>query len=326
MIQGCTRLSLVGALLLALVALPWSASARTTSTGDSTAPASDDVRAFGVALPHVPWDMTELTSLSGRLGRKPDLVMWYMAWAGRPAFPATQAAAVAATGATPVITWEPWDPAEGVDQPAYAMRRIVAGRHDRYLAAWGKQIKAYGKPVVIRFAHEMNGTWYPWAAGVNGNRASDYVAAWKRVHSVVTKQGATNIRWSWSPNVPYPGSTDLAALYPGDGWVDRVALDGYNWGGTLEGTRWQSFAEVFETGLTQLVQVAPSKPLFIGETASTTMNGDKAAWVRGMFETLASDPRVDGFTWFSFRKEQDWRIDSSPEVLEAFKTALASYR
>jgi hypothetical protein len=32
--------------------------------------------------------------------------------------------------------------------------------------------------------------------------------------------------------VPYTGSTSLSSLYPGDAYVDQVALDGYNRGTT----------------------------------------------------------------------------------------------
>jgi hypothetical protein len=43
---------------------------------------------------------------------------------------------------------------------------------------------AYGKPVLLRFAHEMhNQPSYSWAVGVNGNTASDYLAAWDYVHA-----------------------------------------------------------------------------------------------------------------------------------------------
>jgi beta-mannanase len=47
----------------------------------------------------------------------------------------------------------------------------------------------------------MNGTWSPWAVGVNGNTAAHYVAAWRHVHRIFTKVGATNATWVWCPNV-----------------------------------------------------------------------------------------------------------------------------
>ena len=279
---------------------------------------------FGISLEHAPWDMTELEALSSSLGRRPTQVMWYDAWANGTGFPAQQATTVAAFGATPVITWEPWQPGAGVDQPAYSLDAITAGMHDAYVTTWAKQVKAYAKPVVLRFAHEMNGSWYPWAAGVNGNSAADYVAAWKHVTGLFARQRVTNVTWSWSPNVPYPGSTALRSLYPGDGAVGIVALDGYNWAGLLPGTTWTSFRDVFAQGQQELAALT-SKPVHVGEVGAPETGGDKGQWVRDMFAYLATKPGIAGFTWFSHLKEADWRINSSEASFDAFRTGLATY-
>ena len=319
-----TLLSSASALAPASAA-PTTATTTSTTTSTTTPTAATAVApSFGVALPDVPGTMAPLERLSTELGRRPDEVMWYVAWSTRAPFPAQSAAAVAAFGATPVITWEPWDPAAGTTQPAYALKRITAGAHDAYLTSWARAARAYGGPVVLRFAHEMNGSWYPWSAGVNGNTAADYVAAWRHVHRIFAKQRATNVQWSWSPNVPYPGSTALSALYPGDAVVSRVALDGYNWGGSLPGTSWTSFADLFGEGIRQ-VRTITTKPLHVGEVGAPEAGGDKPAWVRDMFAWLAVDTQVAGITWFSFDKESDWRIDSSAATLEAFRTGLATY-
>lgn len=314
-------LVLAAGLATGLAATSGSASARPTAPRVPFQPALT----FGISLPDAPGSMVALEDLSVRLGRRPTQVMWYDAWSRRAAFPAREAATVAAFGATPVITWEPWDPTQGVDQPAYSLQTISAGLHDAYITAWAKQARSYGKPVTVRFAHEMNGSWYPWAAGVNGNTAADHVAAWKHVRAVFARQKATNVSWSWSPNVPYPGSTALSSLYPGDAQVSVVALDGYNWGGLLPGTTWQSFLDVFDEGLAE-VRALTGKPVVIGEVGAPEVGGDKAAWVRDMFATLATRPGgLTGFTWFSHLKEADWRIDSSAASLDAFRAGLATY-
>ena len=225
---------------------------------------------------------------------------------------------------TPVVTWEPWDPADGVDQPTYALSRITAGRHDAYISSWARQVRSYGRPLVIRFGHEMNGSWYPWSAQANGNTPADYVAAFRHVRAVFVKAGATNVAWSWSPNVPYDGSVPLAQVYPGDAHVDRVALDGYNWSTLQPASGWQSFWDVMDEGVAQVTALT-DEPLFIGETASPEAGGDKAAWISGLFATLVAHPEIRGFSWFHFDKETDWRIDSSAASLDAFRAGLATY-
>ena len=58
----------------------------------------------------------------------------------------------------------------------------------------------------------MNGNWFPWSEGVNGNQAGEYVTAWRHVHDIFTAVGATNVTWVWCPNVDYSNSTSPASL------------------------------------------------------------------------------------------------------------------
>lgn len=318
LLLGLVALSLVGVPGMVVEAEP-AAARQTTGTGTTTA-----AKSFGVAMPGVPDDLTGLQALSGSLGRRPDTVMWYVAWSYDSDFPAAGASRVAGTGATPEITWEPWDPAAGATQPSYSLASIASGAHDGYVSRWARQIRSYGKPVVLRFGHEMNGSWYPWAEQANGNRPGDYVAAWRHVVTVFRQAKASNVTWMWSPNVPYTGSTSLAGLYPGDSYVGRVALDGYNWATLQPGSTWQSFWQVFEAGVTQ-VRALTTRPLYVGEVGCPEDGGDKAGWVDDMFAVLAAHPEIRGFTWFDFDKEADWRIDSSATSLDAFRAGLATY-
>jgi beta-mannanase len=170
----------------------------------------------------------------------------------------------------------------------------------------------------------MNGNWYPWAEGVNGNGPGDYVRAWKHVRAIFTRVGVPNARWVWAPNVPYAGSVPLASLYPGDAYVEQVGLDGYNWSTLQSWSWWQSFGEVFGPGLDEL-RALTSRPVVIAEVGCPEVGGDKAAWVTGMWSTLAAHPEVRGLTWFDFAKETDWRIESSPASVEAFRAGLAGF-
>jgi hypothetical protein len=139
----------------------------------SPRPGAVDQRVVGLAVAGAPSDLSEVSSISSRTGATIEQVTFYAAWSKGGDFPAADASRIAATGAVPELTWEPWDPTAGLDQPAYALDTIAAGAHHAYLNRWAKQVKAWGGPLVIRFAHEMNGNWYPWAEGVNGNGPGD---------------------------------------------------------------------------------------------------------------------------------------------------------
>ena len=280
-----------------------------------------------VALGAFTEDLASFEQLRQSTGASLRTFTYYRAWSTSPTFDADFARQVAAAGAVPSITWEPWAPGAGVDQPAYRLSRIASGAFDPYLDRWAQGIRAYGQPVVLRFAHEMNGSWYPWAESVNGNRPGDYVAAWKRVQARFAAAGVSNVTWAWSPNISYPGSTPLRALYPGDAHVQQVGLDGYNGGTALPWGGWKSFSALFDASLAEVARFT-ARPVVIGETASTELGGSKATWTTDLFAAVAARPRIVGVTFFSVDKETDWRIDSSPSALRAFSegAAAALYR
>jgi beta-mannanase len=305
-------------------AAPVTMAARTkTATTTATPPISSDPLRFGVSTPGGPLATSELDAVATLVNENPSIVMSYKDFA--QAAPIAELNAVDARGATSLITWEPWLwTGNGAYQPAYALDRITAGDFDTYIGQWGTALASWGKPVMLRFAHEMNGNWYPWAESANGNQAGDYVAAWRHVHDVVAATGASKVQWVWSPNVPYWGSTPLSGLYPGAGYVDIVGLDGYNWGTAAPWSSWTSPSALFGPGLTALRSLAPGKPIMISETASAEAGGSKANWNTALVSYLAAQSDITAFVWFHHNKEVDWRINSSTSSASALAAALAA--
>jgi len=286
---------------------------------------SGDGIALGAFIPDFPATAGAIDGYAGLVGASPAIVMWYEDWAHHGFDPALMQA-VAARGAMPLVTWDPWDwSGDPINQPAYSLSTIAAGSHDDYVRQWAQGAAAWGRPLYLRFAPEMNGVWAPWEAWVNGNTPGDYVAAWRHVVTVVRQQGATNVRWVWCPNVIASDALTFAPFYPGDAYVDWVGLDGYNGGTALLWGGWLSVSQIF--GLSYGVLTAlTSKPVMIGETASAEAGGDKAAWItQGLLTDLpAQFPTVRALVWFDAVKETDWRINSSPAALAAFRQVAAS--
>ncbi len=291
--------------------------APTTPPATTTAPLR-----FGLMNPGGPLAAAELDAAAATLGESPSILMWYADFQQAP--PIAELDATVARGATPLVTWEPWLWGGGAVQPAYASDRITAGTYDAHIATWGRALAAWGKPVLLRYGHEMNGPWYPWSDGVNGNGTGDYVAAWRHVHDVVAATGAGNVQWVWSPNVPDAQMPAFSTLYPGSAYVDVVALDGYNWGTSTSWSSWTSPSALFGGPLQQLRAVAPGKPIMIGETSSAEAGGDKAAWSRDLIAYLSAQPDVTAVVWFNVNKETDWRFDSSPAAATSLREALAT--
>jgi beta-mannanase len=246
-----------------------------------------------------------------------DIVMWFADWE-RGTFDPDQARAVAERGSVPEISWEPWDSRSEPrkPQPEYALARIIEGRHDAYVRRFAAAVRAYGGPVRLRFAQEMNGRAYPWAQGAPG----EFARAWRHVHGLFTAVGATNVTWIWSP----VAGTIRSDQYPGDAYVDVVGLSGFNGGTELFSRRWRSFAEAFGPPLDALRALAPDKPVALTEIASAEQGGSKAEWITGMFAEVKRRPYIRAVVWFNLRKETDWRIESSPEAQAAFAAGAAT--
>jgi hypothetical protein len=241
-------------------------------------------------------------------------------------FDTSTADAVWSRGAVPMVTLEPWrDGRLGPKQPAFGLSRFLAGAFDASLTEYAASVRDWGRPVLLRFAPEMNGYWNSWSAGVNGNSAAEFVAVWRRVHDLFERAGALNVEWVWAPNVAFPGATPLRPLYPGDAYVDWVGVDGYNWGRTRAGARWESFESVFGPTLRAIGRLT-QKPVVLTEVASAEVGGSKGAWIRDFLTQLRKHPSVVGFVWFQYDKETDWRIDSSSASRAAFDAGLAQRR
>jgi hypothetical protein len=222
-----------------------------------------------------------------------------------------------ASNRIPMSTWEPH---------TAPLTDISAGKFDAMAHTVAKAAKAVQKPIFLRFAHEMNGDWYEWGGAKNGNDASGpqkYVAAWKHLHDLFVADGATNVLWIWCPNIggaPNAAWNQPSAYYPGDAYVDWVAVDGYNWGDSQTWSKWTAFKDIL--GPVYASYAAMGKPFMIAETGSVEGGGDKSLWVNDVRDNLKSMfGVVKAFVYFDTYdaiNKTNWKIDSSQGALAAF--------
>lgn len=296
---------------------------------------------------YIPWaidDRAVLTDFHRQIGRSLDYVIWYEDWESGDFDEGCREnlATYDSWGMTPVIAWHPCATnGHPVDQPKYSLSKIIGGNFDGYIDSWIAGLKEYGKPVYLKFAHEMNGDWTTWGVGVNGNQPGEYIQAWRYLHNRFTNAGVTNVRWVWNPNIVYNGvPATLQDVYPGDAYVDWVGMNGYNWGKSVYWvscpcqSKWETFSQVFDRTYNQLVALS-DKPIFIGEFASSEEGGNKAKWISDalLVQLPTNYPRVKAITWFSKiatgldtnangevepTAEVDWRVTSSRAARDAF--------
>lgn len=284
-------------------------------------------RFFGAYIHGAPDSMAPISDFESQVGTRAAVVNFYVALTD--GFPVNRTASLKSHGSIPLITLEFWDYTKGVTQPDWTLKSITNGSHDAQIRAFAQGAKASGTTLWIRPLHEMNSNWYPWSGSANGNSPADYVPAWKHIVDVFRAEGATNVQFVWCPNndsVPNTAANAISAYWPGDAYVDRIALDGYNFGTSFTWSSWRSFTTTFKASYTTVAALSATKPIFIAETASSPVGGNKAAWVADMFKVIPTTfPRLTGVTWFETNAECDWRVAADSGVLGAVKTGLAGF-
>lgn len=232
------------------------------------------------------------------------------------------------TGAANLVESRGDIPAIDMSTGSAALSSIASGAYDLSIILWAQAAKAFGHPFFLLLDEEMNGTWYPYSPGQNGNTAAGFVAAWRHMHNIFTSVGATNVTWVWCPNIDPNGMfTPYSQLYPGDSYVDWTGLIGYNWGGSL----WASFSSLFASSYSALRQLAPTKPILIGETASAEAGGSKSSWIKELLTTQLPQnfPQIKALLWMNWRIYEKgawnpWEIESSATSQQAFAAGISS--
>ena len=236
-------------------------------------------------------------------------------------FPTNEMTKIRRHGAIPLFSWN--SGADGGNPAHFQLGDVRAGRYDSHIRDFARAARDWGHPFFLRFNWEMNGDWFAWGTGANGNTPEDFRAAWRRVHRIFDRVGARNVTWVWCP---YARDEPLRPFYPGGPYVDWTCLDGYNWGSeSSEPAPWRSFRELFAPAYRQITrEIAPRKPMLLAEVASTGAPAAKAAWIRGMFSSLHRGfGKVRGLVWFNkLDSEADWPLEGSPLVTNAFGRGL----
>jgi Glycosyl hydrolase family 26 len=282
-----------------------------------------------------PWDMSAAHAFERRTKKGMSLLAFYAPFAdctkqGKPCeyfgFPTLPLQAIRDNGSIPFLSWSSasinQDP---VNQPEFRLSKISGGKYDKFIRDFAIASREWGHPYFLRFDWEMNGFWFPWNESLNGNHPGDFVKAWRHVHDIFTEVGAVNANWVWCPNIALiPKLKHFANLYPGNQYVDWTCLDGFNWGETKNSAGWQSFQHVFSTTYSEVLKIAPGKPMIIGETASDERGGSKADWIESAFRTIPQRfPKIRGLIWFDERQqEMQWPIESSKSSERAFQKAI----
>jgi beta-mannanase len=293
-----------------------------TSSGKVYWGAWIDSDTYGIYNQDAPWSASTWDTFEQHAGKKVSIEHY-----GQPPpwvqnFASSVASLVTNRGAIPLID---------MGQSSDSLTTMINGGYDSSIRTWASTAKSWGKPFFFRPWWEMNGTWFGWGAQAKSNPAN-YVAAWRHFHDVVASQGASNVTWVWCPNTAFSGSTDLQSLYPGDAYVDWTCMDAYNWGtNPAKNDIWRPFNGLVKPTYDQILAIAPSKPMMLGETASSEYGGSKSSWITDALTVQVPQyfPQIKAVVWFNWNAvengyKMDWPIESSSSAQAAFVQAIAS--
>jgi mannan endo-1,4-beta-mannosidase len=204
---------------------------------------------------------------------------------------------------------------------------INEGKKDAAIEAWAEKAKAFEYPIWARPFWEFNGTW--WENWGRQYGATAFIEAWKRIVDKVKAKGATNVSWMWCINHIEESAWDPEPWYPGDEYVDWTSIDAYSGTQAKKNVGWNAPFRLFKYSYDRLREIAPSKPIFIAETAASETGGTKSTWIEELLGGLEGNfPQIKGITWFNDYIEHEgeritWPIESSEAAKAAYKAEAA---
>ncbi|HYF81354.1 MAG TPA: glycosyl hydrolase, partial [Symbiobacteriaceae bacterium] len=224
------------------------------------------------------------------------------------------------------VSWEPTDGLEAVFTDT------------AYIRKFAQELKAWGRPIFLRFASEMNGNWTAW------HEPQDlYRKAFQEVAGIM-RTDAPNVAMVWSPN--YVGDQDYHLYYPGDEFVDWVGINGYteaHFLGRLDTS--QKDADIFYQGKRTnpldkfraiYNEYSPRKPIMISETgfgwANRSPYVDESAWAAEAMERFYGYlplvfPRIKAVAYFNVDVQANPRVPSTSHyVLSGNRLMTDTYK
>lgn len=219
--------------------------------------------------------------------------------------------------------------------------KIAEGTLDDRFVEFAQRAKEFNKPIILRYAWEMDGTWFPWSAGKRdtrisydryryfdmGNTKRNYVASWRHIYNLI-KPIAPNVKFNWCSG----GSPD-ADYFPGDDYVDYVGFDTYSGIGNSQHNSLINLSN----GPVNALRRLSGKKIIIGETGINTTRKQipedqfpayRKNWIKDGYLALYNlSPNLAGIIYFNLdarfaESMNNWLMSDDPEISSVYRTLL----
>lgn len=280
---------------------------------------ADTVR-FGAYANGAPYPCTNHYNLEATVGPIKQM-SWFVNWS--VGFPRA-AAETKPAGYELLVAWMPILNGGA----AVPFSQILAGQWDSYITKFLTDAGNYGHRVAIRFAHEMNLGTMVWSVGRGGPSSTDeFIAVWRYIYGIKQRLNLANVTWHFSiANADKDPANPAERYWPGSAYVDAVGADLYaGW----DGRPLITANKLITPSYNRLNALGPTLPYWIHELGcrqtTATEAYSKSQWHTDLFTLPTSTfPNLKNIVFFSKSREQDWRLDSSPEVTATVRSLLAT--
>lgn len=290
---------------------------------------------FGAAQAAVPGStkLQAIRALEGATGRSLAVIRHYDMWDDQ--FPSTTETALRDSGHTLLLSVK----AKRRDGRFVLWRDIAAAQpgsplHDD-MVRWATALRDFDGPVQVSFNHEAE-----TSSSRPSGSAAEYVAAARAFTTVLRAHPAPKVRIAWIAavrnfSVRPTASSYAPPFYPGDAWVDDLAVDAYNMYCLRRDGRysrpWRSLEELLRPWMA-FVAEHPGPGLVVAEFGSPEDPdgpGRKAQWIDDA-AALFQRPEYARIRMVAYWNQLshnfagcDFRVTSSPSALEAFRRMAA---
>lgn len=291
--------------------------------------ADDHPLAFGAFPQPQPGQTAQqaVQQLEGQIGRSLAIVRVFETWEDE--FPDGYHRWLRDTDHTLILSVKPSD-SDGPIAWTSIASAAPGSTLDQQMRSWARHIRDFGVPIWVTFNHE------PEAGNGGVGTDAEFIAAWRTWVDIFRQEGATNVKHMWivtdyAFHVPTSDRRHAPDWYPGDDWVDGIAIDAYNWHVCRPNADnvWKSLATIIEP-FRRFALAHPSEEVWLAEWASwedPQVPNRKAQWIEEARDLFAQPAyaQFDGVVYFHSRPINqefvncDWRVTTTSSSLAEFR-------
>ncbi len=218
---------------------------------------------------------------------------------------------------------------------------VYDGLEDETIRSFARGAKEFGHPFLFRLNNEMNSDWVNYSGVAALSDPEIFVENWRRIYDIFQEEGVDNAIWIFNPNAedcpPCHWNTQYA-YFPGDAYVHMIGMTGYNTGTYYEEfhEKWRTFDEIYREPYDRYMEHYAHYPFIITEFSSSSIGGDKAAWITDMFQQIQEYPNIKMALWWSSAdydmREENYKtlarpyfLDETDETTAAFRDGMKTY-